>query len=55
MLFAGPAIEEIGEPGVEVDLHQDRHGQQGDHHGLRDDLFPLKPEQKDQRCQKRDQ
>jgi MFS family permease len=29
MLLAGKAVEDIGQPGIEIDLDQDRHGQQG--------------------------
>ncbi len=42
MLFAGEAVEQIGEPGVEVDLDKNRHGEQRDHERLRQDLLSLK-------------
>jgi hypothetical protein len=49
------AVEQIGEAGVEIDLDQDRHGQQRDDQRLRDDLLALEAEQQHQRRQQRDQ
>jgi hypothetical protein len=42
MLFAGDTIEQISQPGVEVDLSEDRHSQQRYHLRLCEDLFALK-------------
>ena len=53
MGFAGHAIEQIGEPGVEIDLDQDRHGEQDDDQRLREDLLALEAEQQHQRRQQR--
>ena len=55
MLLARRPVEQIGKAGVEIDLDQDRHGQQRDDHRLGDDLFALKAEQQHQRGQQRHQ
>ena len=55
MLLAGSAIKQIGEPGVEIDLDQDRNSEQRDDQRLRDDLFALEAEQQHQRRQQRDE
>lgn len=51
MRFTGRTVEEIGETGIEADLDQDRHGQHGDYQRLRQNLFALEAEQKDQRSE----
>jgi hypothetical protein len=38
-------IQPIGQPRIEIDLHQDRHRQQRDDEGLAHDLFALQAEQ----------
>ena len=49
------SVEEIGDPGVEIDLDQDRDGEHRDHQGLRQNLLALEPEQQDERREQRDQ
>ena len=55
MRFAGGAIEQVGEAGVEIDLDQDRHGQQRDDQRLAQDLLALEAEQQHERRQQRDE
>ena len=55
MRDAEPAVEQIGEPGIEVDLDQDRHGEQHDHQRLPQDLLALEAEQQDQGRQQGEQ
>ena len=45
------AVEHVSQAGIEIDLDQDRHGQQQDHQGLGDDLLALQAKQQNQRCQ----
>jgi hypothetical protein len=43
------AVQQVGEPAVQVDLDQDRHRQQSDHERpLLHKLLPLEAEQQDQ-------
>ena len=55
MLLTGETVEQIGQPGVEVDLDEDRHGEERDDQRLRQDLLPLKAEQQDERSKQRQQ
>src|SRR3546814_8585067 len=50
-----PPTQPVSEPGVEIDLDQDRHREQRDDQRLRDDLFALKPEQQHERREQRDE
>lgn len=45
------AGQPIGKPRVEIDLNQDRHRQQQDHDGLRENAVALKSEQQHKGCQ----
>jgi hypothetical protein len=49
------AVEQIGQPGVEIDLNQDRNRQQRDDQRLGDDLLALEAEQQHQGRQQRDE
>ena len=49
------AVQKIGEAGVEIDLDQDRNGEKHDHERLRDDLFALETEEKNECRQKSDE
>ena len=51
MLLARHPVEHISEAGVEIDLDQDRYGEQADNQRLRQNLLALETEQHDQRCQ----
>ena len=53
VLLAQPAVEPVGQPGVEEHLDQDRHRQHGDHQRLADDGLALEGEQQHQREQQR--
>ncbi len=53
MGLSAQAIEEIGEPRIEIDLDQDRHGEQRDDAWLGKDLLALKAEEQHQRGQQR--
>jgi hypothetical protein len=55
MLFAGETVQQIGEARVEIDLDDDRHGQQQNDDRLRDDPFALEAEQRHQRRQQGDE
>ena len=48
-----PAVEQIGEAGVEIDLDQDRHGENGDDRRLRYDLVALEGKEQHQGDQQR--
>jgi hypothetical protein len=48
MLFTRNAIHEIGEPRIQIDLDQDRHGEKGNHQWLVKDLPALKAKQQHQ-------
>src|SRR3546814_8172828 len=50
-----PPTQPVSEPGVEIDMDQDRHREQRDDQRLRDDLFALKPEQQHERREQRDE
>ena len=55
MFLAQPAVEPVGEAGVEEHLQQNRHREQRDHQRLRHDRLTLKAEQQDERRQQRNE
>ena len=55
MRHAERPIERVGDPGIEIDLNDDRHREQRDDQRLAHDLFALKAEQQHKGCQKSDE
>ena len=53
MRNAEPAVQPVGERRVEIDLYQDRHGEQHDHERLLEDLRALEAEQQHERRKQR--
>jgi hypothetical protein len=49
------AVQRVGNPGVEIDLNDDRHREQQDDDRLPHDLLALEPEQQDERRQQREE